>query len=146
MELQCQLSHAEMREAFRMNLTWGFWVRALVSNLRALILLGIVFAAGVSKILQHDGRHWDSLLLSLGLAIALVAFYLFRVTYRIRKTAEKANAACDRVALDAQGLASFSAAGASSFTPWTQFGRWKEGKLVFTWAPQSPSAPCPSPP
>jgi len=46
--------------------------------------------------------------------------------------AAKANAGCERMAVDARGIATSTSNGSTTFSPWSQFKRWKEGRLVFT--------------
>ena len=132
MVIECKLSQAEMSEAFRMNLSGGFWFKAILSNIRAIVLIGVVLIAAGAKIMKGDTRDWQSIMVLLAIAIGLVALYVWSVTRSLKKTAAKINAACDRMTLDTQGLTAASATGATSFTPWTQYRRWKEGKLVFT--------------
>jgi len=132
MVLECQLKPAEMREVFRMNLSKGFWVRIVVINIRLLLLLAVVGAAVIAKIAHQDGRDWQGIVSSLAVALLLIGFYVWRLLNTVKQSAAKVNAACDRMTLDPQGITSANAAGATSFTPWTQYKRWKEGKLVFT--------------
>jgi hypothetical protein len=132
MVMQCQLNHAEMREAFRMNLTLTFWLRAILSNLRALVILGVFFAAVVAKVMKGEDTNWESLLVLLPVAAALIAFYLWRLSSRLQKAAAQVNAACRTLTLDTQGITTASATGVTTFTPWAECKKWKEGKLVFT--------------
>jgi len=115
-----------------MNLSKGFWVRMVVINLRLLLLLAVVGAAVIAKIAHQDGRDWQGIVSSLAVALLLIGFYVWRLLNTVKQGAAKVNAACDRMTLDTQGITSANAAGATSFTPWTQYQRWKEGKLVFT--------------
>jgi hypothetical protein len=121
-----------MREAFRMNLTPSFWFKAIFSNIRAIVLIAVVVIAAGAKIVNKDSRNWQEIATLFAVAIALVALYGWRLTSSMKKTANKLNASCERITVDAQGLATASATGATSFSPWSQYHRWKEGKLVFT--------------
>jgi hypothetical protein len=132
MTIECNLSKAEMSEAFRMNLTGGFWFRTMLGNIRAIILVGVVLFAAGAKIMNHDTHDWQSIGILFAVAAALVALYVWRLSSTIKKTAAKVNTACDRMTLDSQGIATASTGGSTSFTPWSQFKKWKEGKLVFT--------------
>ncbi len=132
MQIDCKLSHAEMREAFRMNLTPAFWFRAALGNVRALVLIVVMLVAAGTKIAHGDTRHWESIVILLAIAAGLIALYVWRLSASMKKTANKINEACVRMNLDTQGMSTASSVGATTFTPWQQFSRWKEGKLVFT--------------
>ena len=132
MVIECKLSKAEMSEAFRMNLSGGFWFRTILGNVRAIILVGVVFFAAGAKIMNHDTRDWQSIGLLFVIAMGLVALYVWRLSSSIKKTAANLNTACDQMTLDSQGIATANVTGSNTFTPWSQFKRWKEGKLVFT--------------
>ena len=49
MTVSCKLNAAEMRDAFRLNLTPSFWVKAALGNIRTLIYVGVLIAIVVTK-------------------------------------------------------------------------------------------------
>jgi len=133
MLVRTEVKREEMREAFRMNLTPKFWLKAIFSNVRTLIYLGIAVALIVQILMKGGGKaEWEHVGLILALAVLFIGLYLFRLSRSIHKTAGTVNAACCEMLLDAHGLTSKSSSGASIFTPWADFNRWKEGKSVFT--------------
>jgi hypothetical protein len=132
MVIECKLGKAEMNEAVRMNLSGGFWFGTILRSLRVVIILGIVVTAGAVKLMNHDTDNWGPIGVLLAVAALFVALYIWRFTNSIKKAAAKVNSACDRMTIDGQGLTTSNAGGGTTYTPWSQVHKWKEGKLVFT--------------
>jgi hypothetical protein len=132
MVVECQLNHTEMREAFRLNLTPSFWFKAVFSNIRAVFILCVVLAMVVHDIIHKDTQNWGAITMLYGFAAVLIGIYLLKTLFAIKKTVAKHNEAYSRITLDSQGVSTANDSGATSFVPWSQYKRWKEGKLVFT--------------
>jgi hypothetical protein len=132
MVIDCKLSKADMSEAVRLNLSGGFWFATVLRSLRIVMILGVVVIAAAVKLLNHDTKNWQPVGILLGVGVLFVALYIWRITNSIRRTAARVNTACDRMTIDGQGLTTANAAGSTTFTPWSQVHKWKEGKQVFT--------------
>jgi len=132
MQVECQLNHTEMREAFRMNLTPSFWFKTVFTNFRAVFLICVVLAMVAHKIIHKDTHNWQAVVTLSGFAALLIGVYLLRMISRVKKAVNKLNEVCSRMTLDAKGVSTASDSGATSFAPWTHYKRWREGKLVFT--------------
>jgi hypothetical protein len=128
MTVPCKVSTAEMREAFRLNLTPSFWWKAALGNFRVLLYLGVLVAVIVSR-----GRsiQWHQVAPLLGLIVVFFGLYLFRLHRTIEKNATRLND-CNTLNIDGQGITADAISGARTFTPWSEVIRWREGKLVFT--------------
>jgi hypothetical protein len=129
MTVSCQISAAEMREAFRLNLTPSFWWKAARGNLRAIIYILVLVAVLVTR-----GRsvEWEQVLLLVGLVVLFVGLFLWRMHRSVLKAAKALNESCVSLNIDSQGVTAESANGSKTFTPWSAIPRWREGKSVFT--------------
>ncbi len=105
MNVPCQVSAAEMREAYRLNLTKAFWWKAALGNFRTLVYFGVLVALIGAKLAGDASIQWTGVAVIFGLVVLFFALYLI--------TAETTN-------------------GTRTFTPWAAISRWREGKLVFT--------------
>ena len=132
MIIDCQLSNEEMREAFRMNTTPSFWFKAALSNIYSIFIILAVLGGVVANIVDNARVNWNGIVILLAIAAVLIGLFLWRLTASIKKAAAKINTACNKLTLDAQGISTVSGTGATSFTPWSHYSRWKEGSLVFT--------------
>ena len=132
MNVPCNVSAAEMREAFRLNLTPAFWWKAAIGNFRAILYLFILFAVIGAKFAGDKSIEWTGIAILFAIVALLFGFYLFRLHSSIQKTAKKLNASCNSLNIDARGITAAMADGSNSFTPWSAIKRWREGKLVFT--------------
>ncbi len=55
MDIDCKLSHAEMREAFSMNQTWRFWMQTIRHNLfPAVLTIAIVMGVATNLAKQKS--------------------------------------------------------------------------------------------
>ena len=77
MQVECQLNHTEMREAFRMNLTPSFWFKTVFTNFRAVFLICVVLAMVAHKIIHKDTHNWQAVVTLSGFAALLIAFMLY---------------------------------------------------------------------
>jgi hypothetical protein len=132
MTVSCQVSSAEMREAFRMNLTPSFWARSALRNARLviyLVVLIVVLVAGTRGPNPMPAKGVVGLIAAMSLLIMLYLWLLHRT---LEKSAKTLNESCKTLSIDAQGLTAEAGNGAKSFIPWSAVHRWREGKLVFT--------------
>ena len=129
MTVSCKLNAAEMRDAFRLNLTPSFWVKAALGNIRTLIYIGVLIAIVASKGRSAD---WQEVAVLAGLVVLFLGLYLLRLHRTLTKSAKKLNETCSSMSIDSQGITAEGANGSKSFLPWSAIGRWREGKLVFT--------------
>jgi hypothetical protein len=129
MIVPCKISSAEMRDAFRLNLTPAFWWKAALGNVRAIIYLVVLVAFIVTR-----GRavEWKQVAFLLVLVVIFFGLYLLRLHRTIEKNAKTLNESCHTLTIDSQGIAAETVNGSRSFTPWSAINRWREGKLVFT--------------
>jgi hypothetical protein len=121
-----------MREAFRLNLSSSFWWKASFGNFRILVYLIVLVALIVTKLRGDAKVEWQSVLILVGVLVALLALYLFRLHRAILKKGREISEACSMLTIDGQGLTAEGANGSKAFTPWSAVHRWREGKLVFT--------------
>jgi hypothetical protein len=132
MELECKLTNAEMRDAFRMNLTWRFWLQTLRHSIWVVLFFIALVAGLLADAAQHKHPDWTNEAIGFGFEAFLVLLYLWKVERQIKKMAKLMNAQCERMSVDAHGIGTSTALGATTFSPWPQYRRWKEGRLVFT--------------
>jgi hypothetical protein len=132
MTVPCKVSTAEMREAFRLNLTPAFWWKAALGNFRAIIYLLILVGLIVVRITNNRAIEWQQVALLLGVVVLLFGLYLARLHRTIQKTAKTLLESCSTVTIDVQGVTAETLNGSRAFTPWSAISRWREGKLVFT--------------
>ena len=132
MTISCQIGSAEMREAFRMNLTPSFWFKTALRNARLvvyLVALIVILVVGTRGANPMPTRGVVGLVFAI---LLLIALYLWRMNRTLEKSAKILNEACRTLTIDAQGLTAEGANGAKNFIPWSALHRWREGKLVFT--------------
>jgi hypothetical protein len=132
LQIDYRLSHAEMLEAYRLNLTPKFWLRVVWANLRAIVLIAFVLFGAAIEMAHGKGHNWEAYGVLLAVALVLILLYLWRLIAVMKKSAARLNESCARMTLDPQGISTASVGGATTFTPWQQYNRWREGKLVFT--------------
>jgi hypothetical protein len=132
MVVPCKISSAEMREAFRLNLTPSFWWKAALGNVRVIIYLVVLIVFIATRITGGKTIDWKEVAVFVGLIVLFFGLYLFRLHRTIEKNAKTLNEACHSLTIDIQGVTAETANGSRSFTPWSAIGRWREGKLVFT--------------
>ncbi len=132
MIVACKISSAEMREAFRMNLTPAFWFKAALRSPRAIVYLLILVVLLVSKLMGRGPVEWKAMAVLCGGVLFFFALYLLRLYRTIEKTAKKLNESCSSLTIDGQGLTTEAPNGSRTFVPWSAMKRWREGKLVFT--------------
>jgi hypothetical protein len=132
MEFDCKLGHAEVREAYRMNQSWRFWMMMIRHNLYAVVFTLAVTIAIVTSITEHRHLDWTNTAISIAFEAAIVGFYWWRVSRKFKKMALNLNASCDRMAVDAKGITTSTYNGSTTFSPWSQYKRWNEGKQMFT--------------
>jgi YcxB-like protein len=132
MEFQCKLSHTEVREAYRMNQSWRFWMMMIRHNLYAIVFTIAIVLAIATSITKHRHLDWTNTAISVSFEGMIVGLYWWRISRKFKKMALKANASCDRMTVDVRGIATSTNNGSTTFSPWSEYKRWKEGKLVFT--------------
>ena len=132
MVVPCKISSAEMREAFRLNLTSSFWWKAALGNRRAIIYSIVLIALVVSRIKGSQVINWAEVGLLMGLVVLFFGLYIFRLHRSIEKTAKALNDTCNTLTIDTQGITIESTNGSRTIIPWSAITRWREGKLVFT--------------
>ncbi len=132
MEFDYKLSDAEMREAFRMNQSWKFWVHPLRKKLH-LSLMIIAFVLGIAlDVVEHQQSTWANLSILLGPEVLVLVVFWWRVSRSVSQMAVKVNAATATIRLGAFGIETRSRNGSTTSVPWSHYDRWNEGKLVFT--------------
>jgi hypothetical protein len=129
MTVTCSLSAAEMREAFRLNLTPGFWWKAALGNSRALIYVIVLIALIATR---GRGADWHQVALLVGLVAFFFAMYSLRLHRNLSRQAKALNESCKAITVDGQGVTAEASNGSKTSIPWSAIHRWREGKLVFT--------------
>jgi hypothetical protein len=132
MVVPCKISSAEMREAFRLNLTKSFWWKAALGNRRAIVYSIVLIALVVTRLKGSQSIDWAEVGILIGLVVLFFGLYLFRLHRGIEKTAKTLNDSCSNLTIDGQGVTVETTNGARNFIPWSAVTRWREGKLVFT--------------
>jgi len=132
MTVSCQVSSAEMREAFRMNLTPSFWWKAALGNIRVIIYLVILVGVLVAKHTKQGATEGKGIGGLVALIVLFCGLYLMRLHRTVQKNAKALSESCQNLIIDTQGVTAESTNGSKSFTPWSAINRWREGKLVFT--------------
>jgi len=129
MTVPCALSAAEMREAFRLNLTRSFWWKSILGNPRSITYLVVLIF-----LIATRGRNadWRQVAILTGLVSFLFAMYTLRLYLAVNKQAKALNESCSSITIDGQGVTAESANGSRTSIPWSAIHRWREGKLVFT--------------
>jgi hypothetical protein len=132
MVVPCKISSAEMREAFRLNLTPSFWWKAALGNVRAIIYLVVLIVFITTRLTGGRTIDWKEVAVLLGLIVLFFGLYLFRLHRTIEKNAKTLNQSCNTLTIDTQGVTAETINGSRTFSPWSAISRWREGKLVFT--------------
>jgi hypothetical protein len=132
MVVPCKISSAEMREAFRLNLTPSFWWKAALGNVRAIIYLVVLIAFIATRLTGGRTIDWKEVGVLFGLVALFFGLYLFRLHRTIEKNAKALNESCNSLTIDTQGVTAETLNGSRNFIPWSAISRWREGKLVFT--------------
>lgn len=131
MTVPCQVSTAEMREAFRLNLNSSAFFRILRGNARILIYL-LVFGALLITEAAKARVDWQEIAFWAGLITLLLILFWFQFHRTIAKTAKALSSSCDALTIDTKGLTAEQTNGTRTSIPWSAISRWREGKLVFT--------------
>jgi hypothetical protein len=126
MNVPCKVSAAEMREAYRLNLTAAFWWRAALGNFRTLIYLGVLVVLVGAKISGDSSIQWSGIAVIFSIVVLFFGLYLFRLHRNIMKTARQLYESCTALQIDGQGITADSTNGSRTFTPWSAIS------LVFT--------------
>ncbi|HEV2646757.1 MAG TPA: YcxB family protein [Acidobacteriaceae bacterium] len=132
MTVQCKVNTAEMREAFRLNLTPAFWWKAALGNVRALIYIAIMLALIASSLKSGQAIEWRKIGSLLALVALFFGLYVFRLHRTVVKTVTKLQESCSSMTIDSQTVTSTASNGTLTSVPWSAITRWREGKLVFT--------------
>jgi hypothetical protein len=132
MIVPCKISSAEMREAFRLNLTSSFWWKAAFGNFRTIVYLIVLIAFIATRVTGGRTIDWEEVGILFGLVLLFFGLYVFRLHRTIEKGAKKLNESCNNLTIDAQGVTVETNDGSRNFIPWSAVNRWREGKLVFT--------------
>ncbi|MDP9051832.1 MAG: YcxB family protein [Acidobacteriota bacterium] len=131
MTVPCQVSTAEMREAFRLNLNSSACFKILRGNARSVIYI-LVFSALIIAEVAKGGIDWQKIAVFAGGLALFVALFWFRFHRTIAKTAKVLSASCSSLTIDTQGLTAETTSGTRTSVPWSAITCWREGKLVFT--------------
>jgi len=131
MEFAYSLTNAEMREAVRLNRTKAARLWRLLRYLRLIMVVGVLLVLMVANLRSHH-PNWAAVV-GLAFAAAFVAVVaVWSWSFRDRRRVRRMNGAGERMIIDANGIGTANAQGATSFAPWSQFRGWREGGLVFT--------------
>ena len=128
----CQVSTAEMREAFRLNLNSSLCWKLARGNSRILIYLLAFIGLVVWSMTSGGPIDWEKVATYAGLAAFIALLLLFGLNRTVAKTARALNKSSNTLTVDSQGLMDESPNGTRTFVPWSAVTRWREGKLVFT--------------
>ena len=79
MTVPCKLSTAEMREAFRLNLTPSFWWKAALGNIRSILVLFFLIAAVVRWLINGQAIEWQVIAVFSGAVVLFFGLYLMRL-------------------------------------------------------------------
>lgn len=131
MDFECKLSNAEMREAVSLNRGASGQVWWVLRNLRIVLIL-VVLLAVIAANLKGGARDWSAVAGLVAAGAFLIAIRLWTSGLRTRRMAKRINGACERMTVDLNGISTANALGMTTFSPWSQFRGWREGKLVFT--------------
>ena len=131
MTVPCQVSTAEMREAFRLNFNSSFFWKIVRGNARVLVYM-IAFIALIATEIAKRGFEWENIGVFVGLLALFVALFLFRVHRVVVNSAKTLSKSCVAFTIDTQGLTTELTNGTRTSVPWSAINRWREGKLVFT--------------
>jgi YcxB-like protein len=131
MRVSTETTQNELSEAIRLNRGSTFWVQLLLRNLYSIFLLVIVAWLNISRF--ASGRPFlPSCLILLLLPVLFIWLRWSRIQAAQRNAFSKMNDVQGFASIDANGISTSSASGATSFVPWRDFSGWKEGKDVFT--------------
>ena len=131
MEFAYKITNAEMREAVRLNRTKVARLWWLLRYLRLIMVVGVLLVVFVAN-LRSRTPNWGAVV-GLAFAAAFVAVVaVWSWAFRDRRRVQRMNAAGERTTIDANGIGTTNAQGATSFAPWSRFHGWREGRLVFT--------------
>jgi hypothetical protein len=132
MTVPSQVSTAEMREAFRLNLTSTLIWKLVRGNARILIYLIVFLALVVAGIANAHAIDWREVSILTGLFAMMLAVLVFSLYRTVVKTAKIVSKSAHTFSIDNQGLSDDAPNGTRIFVPWSAINRWREGKLVFT--------------
>ena len=132
MTVPCQVSAAEMREAFRLNLNSSACWKIARGNARSLIYVVVFLALIVVEIAKGGSINWQQVGLCAGVLAVILGLFWFSVSRTIAKTAKTLSASGVTLTIDTQGIAAELANGTRTSVPWSAISRWREGRLVFT--------------
>jgi hypothetical protein len=130
MTVPCQVSTAEMREAFRLNFNSSFFWKIVRGNARILAYMVAFIGVIIAEIVE--GLDWPKVVLLIGALGLFVALFLFRIHRVIVKSAKALSTSCRALTLDTQGLTTELTNGTRTSVPWSAITGWREGRLVFT--------------
>ena len=131
MHIRTEITPGELDEAIRLNRNRMYWPKFFLANWYSSILLIAISWATVVRLL--DGKSLQPA--TFGLLLIPVFFlwlYWFRTQKAIRDAASQLSDTNGSASVDGKGLSTSSSKGATSFSPWSEFSGWKEGKEVFT--------------
>jgi hypothetical protein len=131
MTVPCQVSTAEMREAFNLNLNSSACFKILRGNARSVIYILVFLALIIAEVVK-GGIDWQKIALLAGGIALFAGLFWFRFIRTIAKTAKALSASCTSLSIDTQGLTAEATNGTRTSVPWSAITRWREGKLVFT--------------
>jgi len=131
MTVPCGTSTQELREAFFLNLNAASCWKLAVRNVRLLTITFIFLVAMASQIMSGKGDLKLIAIFAGLLALALGAMWI-NLTRSLARTAKALSASGGQMNIETQGITTTMPNGTRTFVPWSAFGRWREGKLVFT--------------
>jgi hypothetical protein len=132
MTVPCQVTTAEMREAFRLNLNSSSVFKIMRGNARVIIYVLVFLAVIVAEIRKSGAIDWQEVAILGGVIALLLLLSWFRIQRTLAKTAAALTATCSSMTIDTQGITVEATNGTRTQVPWSAIVRWHEGKLVFT--------------
>ena len=132
MTVPCQVSTAEMREAFRLNLNSSSVFKILRGNTRVIIYVLVFIAVMVAEIGKSGAIDWQEVAILGGVIALLLLLSWFRIHRMLAKAAAALTASSSSMTIDTQGITAEATNGTRTQVPWSAISRWREGKLVFT--------------
>jgi hypothetical protein len=131
MRVTTEVTPSELNQAIGLNRGSAFWFRFFLRNLYSIFLFVIIAWLDIARFTSGKPVLPASLALLL-LPILLIWLRWSRAQTALRKALSTTNDVQGSASIDANGISTSSASGATSFVPWRDFSGWKEAKDVFT--------------
>lgn len=132
MTVPCNVTTAEMREAFRLNLNSSLLFKLARGNFRILLYLVVFAALAITNMAKGGDIDWKKVVLMAGFAFLLALLLVVSLNRTAAKTAKELSKSNSSLTIDNQGLTEEAPNGTRTSVPWSAITRWREGLLVYT--------------